>query len=61
MSLKEITCHATTPPNRLFGDNLFDGRQDISQITVYVPKESIGAYKNDYEWGKTNIQPIQNQ
>ena len=45
--LTSVTCFATTPP-----DIEFDVFQEIdcSQIPLYVPSESINAYKNAYTW-----------
>ena len=45
--LTSVTCFATTPP-----DIEYDVFQEIdcSQIPLYVPSESINAYKNAYTW-----------
>ncbi len=45
--LTSVTCFATTPPN--CDDGVFQ-EIDCSQIPLYVPSESINAYKNAYTW-----------
>ena len=54
-NLASITCKATTPP--ALGNEVFSGVS--SSIPVYVPAESVEAYKtaNGWSWF-TNIQPI---
>ena len=54
-SLKTITCEATTPPT-LGSDNY------LSSVTaVYVPADSVSAYKSATNWSQyfSVIQPIQ--
>ena len=52
--LKSITCEATTPPNCSY--SLYNG---VSQnVFVYVPVNSINAYKKANIWKNFNIQAI---
>ena len=44
--LKSVTCKATTPPT--LGSNAFDGTP--STIVIYVPAESVDAYKTATNW-----------
>ena len=53
-SLTSITCLATTPPS--LGSSVFNG----STCPIYVPSESVEAYKSAYRWSSyaSRIQPI---
>jgi hypothetical protein len=54
-SLTSITCEATTPPT-------LGGSNNHSTVTVvYVPEESVDAYKSANGWSyyADKIQPIQ--
>ena len=53
-SIKSITCKATTPPILRDGDFA----DDNYSIPVYVPCESIKAYKLDNQWPFTNYMPF---
>ena len=46
-SLVEVYCKSTTPPSA--GDYMFTG--NASGRKIYVPKESVDAYKNAEYWG----------
>ncbi|MBQ9575349.1 MAG: leucine-rich repeat protein, partial [Muribaculaceae bacterium] len=51
--LTNVTCLAKTPP--------FAKESDVYQnynATLYVPAESLNAYKTTYPWSLFNIQPI---
>ena len=54
--LKEITCRSTTPP--IQGFLVFEGLsiEDMKTIPLYVPAESISAYKDDINWRKFDVQ-----
>lgn len=57
--LTSITCWAIIPPEVC--PNTFEG-VDCSQIPLYVPTESVGAYKAAYKWREFNpILPIGTQ
>ena len=45
-SLKSVDCKATTPPTG--GDYMFDN--NALSRTIYVPKESVDAYKSAEHW-----------
>ena len=53
-SLTSITVNATTPP--YLGSSAFEG----STCPIYVPAESVNAYKSAYSWidYASRIQPI---
>lgn len=54
--LKSITCESTTPPST---SNSFADESIFSQATLFVPLESLEAYKAHAEWGKfTRIVPF---
>lgn len=55
-SLTSITCEATNPST--CGGDAFD---DVDKsIPLYVPKESVSAYKNANQWKEfTNIQGVE--
>ena len=54
--LGEIVSFAKTPPS--VDSSAF---QDVEYMTLYVPDESIQAYKNDDQWGQCQkILPIRN-
>ena len=61
-NLTSIVCKSKNPPN--FG---FEGYDTIyifdniapSTTTIYVPKESIDAYKTAYGWETMNIKAIE--
>ena len=56
--LSSITCKATTPPSNDYGIEAFSGVD--KSIPVYVPAESVEAYKAAEYWKEfTNIQPIE--
>lgn len=47
-SLKEVYCKPTTPPTG--GNNIF--YNNASGRTIYVPRNSLDAYKSDIYWSK---------
>lgn len=52
-SLTEITCLATTPPTLggdLFKAFIYDDKPNPTDYTVYVPSESLDAYKAATNW-----------
>ena len=50
-----MTCYATTPPT--CGSSCFE--EIYKTIPIYVPAQSVDAYKQAYEWKEfTNILPI---
>lgn len=57
-SLRNFTCKATTPPTYVMGN--FYEWGDPEKTVLYVPEESIAAYKEDQYWGQlfTNIVAI---
>ena len=63
-SLKTMICKAVTPPaaDHIFYSGDGDGEYAVNiydQATLFVPNESIEAYRNDLEWGKfTHIVPF---
>ncbi|MCM8873126.1 MAG: leucine-rich repeat domain-containing protein [Paludibacteraceae bacterium] len=57
--LRTIICEAETPPHRwgIYGP---DVNAPIKSTTLYVPKNSIQAYKEDYAWNMyKNIKAIE--
>ncbi len=54
-SLERIICYATEPPI-IDSTSFTDGHRIIP---VYVPEESIEAYKNDSIWTEFNIQSVE--
>ena len=46
MNLSTVYCKATTPPT--YGINAF--QQEVSDITIYVPMDSIEDYKTAIGW-----------
>ena len=63
VNLRSITCLATIPPkahkDKYKGtDDTFTGLLP-ALITVYVPTQSVEAYKKDSKWGKFNIVGIE--
>ncbi|MCR5532281.1 MAG: leucine-rich repeat domain-containing protein [Paludibacteraceae bacterium] len=59
-SLNSVTCKALTPPTmELLGNEGVFYRVDCSKIPLYVPAESISAYKAADQWKDFNpIRPI---
>lgn len=56
--IDEVTCKAQTPPEIVVSGNLntFDC---YTRATLYVPQESVAAYKSAFEWKRfTHIQAI---
>ena len=49
MELKSVICHATTPPT-LADKYVFDYNADSRKI--YVPSESLNAYKSHEQWSR---------
>lgn len=49
-SLKKLVCHATTPP--VFDDEFWGAfvGVDKNECTLYVPQESLDAYKSAAQW-----------
>lgn len=47
-SLNSVTVLATTPP--VIGENVFFRYNDMSPIKIFVPAESVEAYKADEGW-----------
>ena len=57
MNISTVTCYATTPPNMgtIEGASVFP----YGSISLYVPKQSVAAYKTANQWKNFNpIQPI---
>lgn len=60
-NLTQIVCKSTVPPVIPFYDplDIYSGMAfdsvDKSQCTLYVPLESVEAYKSAYEWNEFNI------
>ena len=52
-SLHSVYCHAMTPPR-------ITAIFNTANVTVYVPKEALSAYKKDFYWGSYNLEPMQN-
>ena len=52
--LTSITCEAVTPPT--LGENVFSGVD--KSIPLYVPGESVEAYKDAEQWKEFNVQAI---
>uniref|UniRef100_UPI004056BB06 protein kinase domain-containing protein n=1 Tax=Alistipes sp. TaxID=1872444 RepID=UPI004056BB06 len=50
--LKIIYCKATTPPTPFW--DYFDYR-DLGDITIYVPRKSVGAYKDEWWYAADDI------
>ena len=58
-SLSSITCEAATPPNLIGEEYEFSFYRLSDTIPVYVPCESLDAYKTNEKWAYfTNIQCI---
>ncbi len=55
ISLARIICYATEPP-AIDSTSFTNGHREIP---VYVPEESIEAYKNDSIWTEFNIQSVE--
>ncbi len=56
-SLTKVVCKATTPPT--IQDRTFDQYSIANQTTLYVPANSVNAYKNKAYWKKfSSILPI---
>lgn len=57
-SLNKVTVLASTPPS--LGNNAFFNTSE--DLRIYVPEESLNAYKTAYNWSEysTKIYPIQN-
>ena len=62
-----VTCYAKRIPiinNKTFrllqndGNNGYDDTNEYSRLTIYVPEESVAAYKADAIWGMYTILPI---
>lgn len=61
IGLTSVTCYAVNPPI-MGGANVFDQYVDCSKIPLYVPEESVEAYKAADEWKEFNpILPIDTQ
>ena len=63
MSLETITCYSINPPKCIYGSGTGGHYNDVFyglyDIPLYVPAESVGAYKNAVEWEKFKyIHPI---
>lgn len=54
--LKKIVVNSPVPPS-ILAKTFFDVKR---QIPVYVPDNSVSAYKNDAQWSESNIQGISN-
>ena len=54
--LQKITVNAPVPPS-IQAKTFYDVKR---QVPVYVPDESVNAYKNDAQWSEFNIQGISN-
>lgn len=56
--LESVTVWATTPPT--LGSNVFYNSQIIADLTIYVPCDSVDAYKASPNWSSyaSKIQPI---
>ena len=55
-SLKSVYCHAVNVPET--GDFVFDGGVP-SDMTIYVPAQSVEAYQNTYPWSDFAIMPME--
>ncbi|GEM_PF-2849401 len=55
VNLSQITCAAVTPPS--LGEDVFYD-VTLSNITLYVPAESVAAYKAADTWKDMNVQAI---
>ena len=55
-ALSSLTCLAPTPPS--MGNAVFD-QLDCSQITLYVPKAYIAAYRTADQWKNLNIKSVE--
>jgi len=56
-SITSITCYATTPPD--LGSNVFDDYNlNFAVIPLYVPEQSVEAYKTADQWKKFNVKAI---
>jgi len=54
-NLKVLICWATVPPRcNSYWDAFTSPTPDLMDATVYVPKESVEAYRNANEWKKFN-------
>ena len=53
-SLSHVVCKAVTPPT--LSNCVFDGID--SSVSLYVPDESVNAYKAADQWKEFNIRPI---
>ena len=57
MSDYTVVCKALTPPN--FYTSYTNGTHIYDNCTLYVPSESIKAYKEHTTWGQFNVLPIE--
>ena len=58
--LSSMTCRATVPP--VASKSMIYSNSDYVKVVLYVPEQSIDAYRADATWQKfTNIQPIANE
>ncbi len=55
--LESVTCYATTPPTCGF-DESFTELWDKEQVPLYVPAESVDAYKAAEDWKDFDVQAI---
>jgi hypothetical protein len=55
-ALSSLTCLAPTPPS--MGNAVFD-QLDCSQITLFVPKAYIAAYRTADQWENLNIKSVE--
>ena len=59
-SLSSMTCRATVPP--VANQSMIYYSSGYASVTLYVPEQSIEAYRSDATWSKfPNIQPIANE
>ena len=55
--LESVTCYATTPPTCGF-DESFSELWNKEQVPLYVPAESVNAYKAAEDWNGFDVQAI---
>ena len=56
----KVLCNALTPPRLHNGDCFYDPYDQIKNITLYVPQESLELYKSTSGWNQfKEIIPIE--
>lgn len=51
----QVVCYAVVPPTTDVGGSYFGGG---GRFRLYVPADSVNAYKADAQWGKCEVYPI---